>query len=273
MIDEDIIAHLGCTELDEFIGDPCETEKYSYPDLIQFAAEYWKKYLDANDFNAYIKVFALYDLSFFRQVCQLIPGRVDKITGIVIQPNLLERSKDTILPEISRFNETFEALIDLDADSYNISASYDDLLGLIDDLLDDPTADFIDNTGLIPLLSDDAIYDGFTYCYDQLFMSGSTFTTGSSAYWLCEPFLPVILDSIPSEFTDDPAGDPSDINNYLPTGLDNLFYNGSQMTSPGPNVPSNDTIDGGPVVEITDVNPNQIITQTNNNTNGNFQVD
>ena len=272
MIDEDIIAHLGFTELDSYIGDPGETEKYSYPRLIQFAAEYWKKYENANDFNAYIKIFTLYDLSFFRQVSQLIPARVDKLTGILVQPNLLERSKDTILPQISKFNETYEALIDLDVDSYNITGSYTDLLGVIDDVINNPIADFYDTNGTFNVLSDNAIYDGFIYCYDQLFMSGSTLTTGSSAYWLCDVLLPTILSSTTSEFTTDSNGNPSDINDYIPTGLDNLFYNGSQMSSPGFNVASNDTIDGGPVVEINDANPNQIITQNNNNTNGNFQV-
>ena len=54
MIDEDIIAQLGFTELDSYIGDPGETESKSYPRLIQRAQSYWKKYAEANDINAYI---------------------------------------------------------------------------------------------------------------------------------------------------------------------------------------------------------------------------
>ena len=104
MIDEDIIAQLGFTELDQYIGDPGDVEAKSYPRLIQAAQSYWKKYADRNDINAYIKIFTLFDLSFFKQLEQLLPARADKVTGILVQPNVLERSKDTILPIIKRID-------------------------------------------------------------------------------------------------------------------------------------------------------------------------
>jgi hypothetical protein len=88
MIDEDIIAQLGFTELDQYIGDPGNNESRSYPRLIQAAQNYWKKYSTSNDFNAYINMFTLFDLSFFKQLEQLLPARADKLTGILIQPNL-----------------------------------------------------------------------------------------------------------------------------------------------------------------------------------------
>ena len=112
MIDEDIIAQLGFTELDDYIGDPGETEKKSYPALIQVADSYWKKYQSRNDINAYISIFTLFDLSFFKQLEQLLPARTNKLTGILIQPNILERSKDTILPEIKRFDSTYNSIIE-----------------------------------------------------------------------------------------------------------------------------------------------------------------
>jgi hypothetical protein len=39
-------------------------------------------------------MFTLFDLSFFKQLEQLLPARVDKLIGVLIQPNILERSKD-----------------------------------------------------------------------------------------------------------------------------------------------------------------------------------
>jgi hypothetical protein len=75
MIDEDIIAQLGFTSLDDYIGDPGDTESKSYPQLIQAAQTYWKKYQDRNDINAYINMFTLFDLSFFKQLEQLLPAR------------------------------------------------------------------------------------------------------------------------------------------------------------------------------------------------------
>jgi hypothetical protein len=94
MIDEDIIAQFGFTSLDEYIGDPGVTDAKSYPQLIQAAQSYWKKYENRNNINAYINMFTLFDLSFFRQLDQLLPARTDKITGLLIKPNILERSKD-----------------------------------------------------------------------------------------------------------------------------------------------------------------------------------
>jgi hypothetical protein len=57
MIDEDIIAQYGFIDLDNYIGDPGSKNDKSYPDLIQKAQEYWKKYADKNDVNSYIRMF------------------------------------------------------------------------------------------------------------------------------------------------------------------------------------------------------------------------
>jgi hypothetical protein len=74
MIDEDIIAQLGFKSLDEYIGDPGSVNAKSYPELIQEAETYWKKYSQRNDINAYIRIFTLFDLSFFKQLDQLLTG-------------------------------------------------------------------------------------------------------------------------------------------------------------------------------------------------------
>ena len=44
--------------------------------------------------------------------------------------------------------------------------------------------------------------------------------------------------------------------------MDDLKYDGCKLNGPDFNINSNQTIDGGPVVEFTDVNPNQIIVQS-----------
>ena len=113
MIDEDIIAQLGYINLDQYIGDPEYFMEKSYPDLINLANDYWKKYSSKNDINAYIQMFSLFDLSFFKQLDQLIPARVDKIKGLLIQPNLLERSKDTIWKPMEIRHRTYSSSIDI----------------------------------------------------------------------------------------------------------------------------------------------------------------
>jgi hypothetical protein len=102
MINDDIIAQLGYTELDSYIGDPGDFELDEYPDLEKRAHDYWKKYTNTNNINEYIRVFTLFDLSFFKQLEQILPARADKMTGLLIQPNLLERNKQSLLPTVQR---------------------------------------------------------------------------------------------------------------------------------------------------------------------------
>ena len=245
IIDEDIIAQLGYTILDDYIGDPGNTEQYSYPRLTQFALDYWKKYAQSNDINAYISIFALYDLSFFQQLNQLLPARVDRLTGVLVQPNLLERSKDTLLPTVTRELFTYEAEIDLTNDGAIVTGEYDDLNGVIDVINDDSlSGEYEDIDGLIEVIEDSLNTNG--------------------------PYIPPVQSSTPSEYSEDPAGNPAETQDYLPDGLNNAFYNGTQSTSPDFNEPSDDTVDGGPVVETTITNPNQVINVSNNQNTGNF---
>jgi len=245
MIDEDIIAQLGYTILDDYIGDPGNTEQYSYPRLTQFALDYWKKYAQSNDINAYISIFALYDLSFFQQLNQLLPARVDRLTGVLVQPNLLERSKDTLLPTVTRELFTYEAEIDLTDDGAIVTGEYENYDAIIDAIPDDFIIGEYDNIdGLIEVIED-------------------SLNTN-------EPFIPPVQDSVPSDTYLDDAGNPAETQDYLPDGLNNAFYNGTQSTSPDFNEPSPDTIDGGPVVETSVTNPNQVINVPNNQNTGNF---
>ena len=115
MVDEDIIAQLSNIDLNQYIGDPDTTiSKNSYPDLINYSYTYWQKYKDKTNINMYINMFTLFDMSFFKQLDQLIPARANKLTGVLIQPTLLERSKLDILPGIQRFDNSYTVTIDDD---------------------------------------------------------------------------------------------------------------------------------------------------------------
>jgi hypothetical protein len=111
MINEDIISQLGFTLLDDLIGDPSTNDKYSYPDLVNVSRNYWRKYADKNDMNAFLRIFSLFDLSFFKQLEQLLPARVDKTLGVLIQPTIIERSKDTVLTRISKLEQHYTSSI------------------------------------------------------------------------------------------------------------------------------------------------------------------
>ena len=198
MINEDIIAQLGFTDLDQYIGDPGEEEDKSYPNLIQAAQSYWKKYAERNDINAYIKIFTLFDLSFFKQLEQLLPARADKLTGILIQPNVLERSKDTIVPQIKRFDSTYYALI---TETHpTASGDYLQYLGSVDGDILSISAQDDDQWQMYLTASQAKKYDGTTYSYEYLIRSGSTYITASTPYWRSEGLCPAISSSVLSEF-------------------------------------------------------------------------
>jgi hypothetical protein len=298
MIDEDIIAQFGFVNLDQYIGDPGETESKSYPKLIQAAQSYWKKYQNRNDINAYISMFTLFDLSFFRQLEQLLPARVDKLTGILIQPNIYERSKDTILPKIQNFDNTYNSII-IDSQP-TASGDYLQYTGAVDGSILSLTANDDDQWQIYLTASDSKKYDSVTYSYEYLVKSGSTYITASSPYWLREATSPVYITSrysefklvnvtpltssgiigsygsgiygtsvyglnVPKRFT----GSLVEFQDYLPTGINNQRYSGAKLTSPAFNVNSTQTVDGGPVVEWRESNPNQLIYQ-NNGQQGSF---
>jgi hypothetical protein len=274
MIDEDIIAQYGFTDLDQYIGDPGDDELNSYPRLIQSAQSYWKKYADKNDINAYIKMFTLFDLSFFKQLEQLLPARANKITGILIQPNILERSKDTILPKIKRFDSSYSVTIDTVAPT--ASGDYLQYVGNVDGKILNITAEDDDQWQAYLTASQSERYDGTTYSYEYLIRSGSTYITASSPYWRSEAVLPAITSSVLSEYTkykitinSTSSYVTSQVNDFIPTGIDNQRYSGTKMTSPGFNINSTQTYDGGPVVEWRTANPNQLIYQ-NNGQQGSF---
>ena len=137
--------------------------------------------------------------------------------------------------------------------------------------------------------------------------SASTYITASTPYWRSEAVSPVIESSVTSEFafvsgtavytsgssapnsessygtavygtsiysTYDVSGTGwsgvlAQVQSYLPTGIYRQKYDGAKMTSAGFNIDSPDTIDGKPVVEWREANPNQLI-YTSNGEQGSF---
>jgi hypothetical protein len=93
VINEDIYESIGNTIIDDYFGEYENTKRDEYPRLKQFAREYWKKYTNRNDFTAYLRLVSIFDFSVFDQIRQTLPIRANEILGLVIEPNILERSK------------------------------------------------------------------------------------------------------------------------------------------------------------------------------------
>ena len=92
-INKDIFNQIGDVAMDDYIGDPDHEVTLNYPDLEYFTKEYWKKFSDKNDINAYMRIFSQFDFALFHQIKQLLPERVDEAMGLLVEPHALERAK------------------------------------------------------------------------------------------------------------------------------------------------------------------------------------
>jgi hypothetical protein len=299
MIDEDIIAHLGGVELDDYIGDPVIDAEMDYPRLILRAQQYWKKYDTSNDFNAYISMFTLFDMSFFKQLEQLLPARTDKLTGLLIQPNLLERNRESVQAKISHTTPTYDSNIDLHVQSITGSVHHQ-YLGEVATKIVRIDGEYPSNLS-VQLSPISSASNGTSYSKKYLLDNN---ITASSPYWLSEAVCPTIFNATTSEkyyvsgsapfinitgavtlygssiygvsaysnfLIVSSSGIYAQAQDFLPIGIENQKYAGSKMTSPAFNVNSLDTVDGGPVVEWFAANPNQLIVGSGGN-QGVFQL-
>ena len=139
-INEDIFNQLGYFEIDDYIGDPGDVYSESYNELTTFASNYWLKYENRNDFEAYFRALEIYDFTLFKYIKRLLPQRSNAIVGLVVEPNVLERSRVRLnrKPTIEDLtNETVIAQFDLP-----MGMEYEDLEGAIDESILPPNIDF-----------------------------------------------------------------------------------------------------------------------------------
>ena len=111
-INKDIFNQFAGESLDDYIGNPEDEFESSYPELRTLSKEYWKKFSDRNDINAYIRVFSQFDFTLFNQIKQLLPERVDDVMGLLIEPHALERSKVQITKRPTITTPQYDMLVD-----------------------------------------------------------------------------------------------------------------------------------------------------------------
>lgn len=115
-INEDIASQLGGFRIDDYIGDPNDSELTTYKDLNNLKEFYFQKYTSGFKYYDYIKLFKYFDQTLFQLIEQFTPGRTNPITGVLIQPHILERSKINLSnkPEVSNLQYSQS----LDVNSY-----------------------------------------------------------------------------------------------------------------------------------------------------------
>ncbi len=92
-VNEDISEMFGGYNLDDFTGDPAYYYEDDYPSLQPLRTEYLKKYTRRNQVQHYIRRMQLYDASMFQLVKQFAPERALLHTGLVIESDVLHRTR------------------------------------------------------------------------------------------------------------------------------------------------------------------------------------
>ena len=135
VINEDIIRSVADLNFDKYIGDPRDQYKHRYRGLKKVAESYWQKYTSPNNFWDYMRLIKYYDNSIFELARKFMPARANTTFGIVIEPNIFERSKVVLHTSMSFDNLSFRGDIDLTEyateNLFSASAEYKTYNGII----------------------------------------------------------------------------------------------------------------------------------------------
>jgi hypothetical protein len=102
-INMDIMKSLGSFSIDDYIGDPSDDYKDSYTKLKNLRNYYFDRY--NLNFQEYIQLVRYIDKSLFTTLESLIPSRAKVISGLLIEPHILERSKLELKPTTAQNNQ------------------------------------------------------------------------------------------------------------------------------------------------------------------------
>ncbi len=139
-INDDIIKQLGNFNIDEYIGDPKDSDKTSYSELTILRDFYFQKYNTNESVKDSIKLLSYFDNSLFKMVKDFIPAKANLSSGLIIKPTLLEKNKIQKFEPVleSKYLETtidtafIEGTNSLDTDLYIANnESYKSSLGVV----------------------------------------------------------------------------------------------------------------------------------------------
>jgi hypothetical protein len=106
VVDKDIIYSLADINYDDYIGDPRDQFEHDYRGLKEIQNAYWKKYSKSNNFWDYLRILKYYDSGIFKQIKTLLPARVKSTLGVLVEPNILNRSKE-VLGNVPNFESLY----------------------------------------------------------------------------------------------------------------------------------------------------------------------
>ena len=267
VINEDIMRSVANLDFNQYLGDPRDQFKEHYRGLRDVRNQYWQKYKSPNNFFAYLRLIKYYDQSIFDQFERLTPARANKHFGVVVEPNIFERSKNILYLSQSFEDLSFRTTIDLTQYAKEnilaLTGSVSDLEGTISG-----SVDIFSKPSLVRLNSTASNADwGNTYITASVTKGGPEYVfeevlqpqiTGSrvSAHnkQLVKWYSSSLSQSKDLYYSSSYARSTHDTRYEEFSSLANLFFEGCKNTR-------NTTIDGADPVETTDTKPTRLVVQ------------
>jgi len=114
LVNDDILKFFGNLDLSDIIGTPANVYDRQYTQLKSFILSYFKYGSLSFDNIFYINVVKSYfDKSIFKQIEKLVPAKSKLITGLLIEPHILERPKIKYSPPIVLLENNFASSLNV----------------------------------------------------------------------------------------------------------------------------------------------------------------
>lgn len=244
-LNEDIADQFGGLLLDDYIGDPRDEYTDKYKALEGLKEHYQRKFTDNNQIFKYLRLVENFDASMFYLIKKFLPARSAKMVGLVIQPNMFDRPKTFKRPlGIERMDWLSE--IPMTDQEFNAQyVTYEATFPEITELIEGENIMMESNEiiSIATVMGDVPIYETEipSYALDNTIHGN----------------VDSVMDSMYSSYYFDQFGTLVTLGTlkYEPLPYARSRYLGSKISSPGFNIPSDDTFDGAPVIEYWTTNP------------------
>jgi hypothetical protein len=281
VVNEDIMYSVANFDFDDLVGDPRDVYKDSYRGLEHTQRKYWKKYSQTNNFWDYLRIIDYYDSGIWDQLRKMAPARANTSLGVLIEPNILERSKVVVGKPPNFDNVYYE-----NADHFGHGIDLTNFISGSDDRMMILTGEFPNYSGTVNIHNNESGSLGTLAMpslvrlgeIDPRTEFGATYATASTSQGavsrvFTEALQPYISSSRLAEhneiryknyassqdaYTDTPLSSSFEPAEYQSMAYDSklfrLFYKGQLLTK-------DNTIDGKDPVEITITSPTRLVTQ------------
>lgn len=220
-VNQDIAEYMGGFNIDDIIGSWSDEYNNYYSGLTKYRNYYFKQYTGKFNTTDYFRLLDYYNTSLFKQIKEVLPAHAKPLTGLVIEPHILNRNKVSILKRRPSAEKPLkEAELDLINSYLSISGERN---------LYEASLNNIHNTG--------SMYNW----YDIIFVNGSPRQVNNDI---------AFREGLQTMYEDQRSN--IDYKYTLSIGMKKQRYYGTKMTSPDFNVTSPDTPDHKPVVEFNE---------------------